>query len=244
MNAGCGTAVRAAQTWWRRPALLLRLLPGLMPALWLGGCATESARPLPVTPVAAALTPYDGPRLPLAVGRFQNQTLQMRGVFSDGVDTLGGQARTVLLAHLRQAQRFVVLDRDNLAQAASELQRQGRTPATRAADFLVAGEVTEFGRREVGDQQLYGILGKGKQQLAYAKVTLNIVDAQTSEIVYAAQGAGEVALSSRQVIGTGSSAGHDATLNGKVLDLAIREAVNALVAGYDAGRWTVSAPPR
>jgi len=39
------------------------------------------------------------------------------------------------------------------------------------------------------------------------------------------------------VLGFGSTAGYDATLNGKVLDLAIREAVNALTAGVDSGAW-------
>jgi len=39
------------------------------------------------------------------------------------------------------------------------------------------------------------------------------------------------------VLGFGSTASYDATLNGKVLDLAVREAVNALVAGMDSGAW-------
>ncbi len=62
-------------------------------------------------------------------------------------------------------------------------------------------DVTEFGRRDVGDHQLFGILGRGKSQIAYAKVALNIVNVNTSEIVYSAQGAGEYALSNREIIG-------------------------------------------
>jgi curli biogenesis system outer membrane secretion channel CsgG len=42
-------------------------------------------------------------------------------------------------------------------------------------------------------------------------------------------GAGEYALSTREVIGFGGTAGYDATLTGKVLDLAIREATDRLV---------------
>ena len=42
----------------------------------------------------------------------------------------------------------------------------------------------------------------------------------------------------REVVGFGGTAGYDATLNGKVLDLAIREAVNNLVAGIESGAWT------
>ena len=43
----------------------------------------------------------------------------------------------------------------------------------------------------------------------------------------ARQRPGEYALSSREIIGFGGSAGYDSTLNGKVLDLSIREAVDS-----------------
>jgi curli biogenesis system outer membrane secretion channel CsgG len=103
---------------------------------------------------------------------------------------------------------------------------------------VITGSVAEFGRKEVGDQQLFGILGRGKSQVAYAKVALNVVDVNTSEVVYSAQGAGEYELSSREVIGFGSTASYDSTLNGKVLDLAMREAINKLSAAIDSGAWT------
>jgi len=96
----------------------------------------------------------------------------------------------------------------------------------------------EFGRKETGDAQLYGILGSGKKQAAYSKVTLNVVDVLTSQVVYSVSGAGEYALSNREVIGFGGTAGYDSTLNGKVLDLAVREAVDRLVEGIERGSWT------
>jgi curli biogenesis system outer membrane secretion channel CsgG len=97
--------------------------------------------------------------------------------------------------------------------------------------------VSEFGRKEVSDYQLYGILGRGKTQVAYSKVSLNIVDVRTSVVVYSVQGAGEYALSDREVVGFGTSASYDSTLNGKVLDLAIREAVDRLTEGIESGAW-------
>jgi len=130
-----------------------------------------------------------------------------------------------------------VLDRDNMKMLASEANFSGTKLNISGAKFIVTGDVTEFGRKNVGDKQLFGLLGKGKSQIAYAKVTLNVVDVTTSELVYSAQGAGEYSLSAREVIGFGSTAGYDATLNGKVLDLAIREAVNNLVTGIESGNW-------
>jgi curli biogenesis system outer membrane secretion channel CsgG len=206
-------------------------------ALALGGCATESSRTVHVAQVAAAATPYAGPRVTVAVGKFDNRSSFMRGVFSDGVDRLGSQAKTTLIAHLQQSQRFSVLDRDNMAEAAQEAKLQGQAQQLRGASYVVTGDITEFGRKDVGDRQLFGILGRGKEQVAYAKITLNVVNTLTSEVVFSAGGAGEYALSNREVLGFGGTAGYDATLNGKVLDLAMREAVDALVAGRDAGRW-------
>lgn len=203
----------------------------------LSGCATEQSRTLEVPQVASANSNYQGPRNPIAVGKFDNRSSYMRGLFSDGVDRLGGQAKTLLITHLQQSNRFNVLDRDNLAEIQQESQIAKKTQQLRGADFVVTGDVTEFGRKVVGDHQLFGILGRGKEQIAYAKVSLNIVDVRTSEVVYSAQGAGEYSLSNREVIGFGGTASYDSTLNGKVLDLAIREAVNKLVSGVDSGAW-------
>jgi curli biogenesis system outer membrane secretion channel CsgG len=84
---------------------------------------------------------------------------------------------------------------------------------------------------------LFGILGRGKEQIAYAKVALNIVNIHTSEVTFSTQGAGEYSLSNREIIGFGGTASYDSTLNGKVLDLAMREAVNNLTAAIDQGAW-------
>jgi curli biogenesis system outer membrane secretion channel CsgG len=205
------------------------------------GCATESSRTLTVAKVESAATPYRGARVAVSVGKFDNRSNYMRGIFTDGPDRLGSQAKTTLIAHMQQSQRFNMLDRDNLAETLQEAKLQARAQALKGADFVVTGDISEFGRKEVGDHQLFGLLGRGKSQIAYAKVTLNIVDSLTSEVVYSARGAGEYELSSREIVGFGGTSGYDATLNGKVLDLAIREAVNNLVAGLDGGQWSVPA---
>ena len=82
-------------------------------------------------------------------------------------------------------------------------------------------------------------MGRGKTQVAYSKVNLNVVDVSTSEVVFSAQGAGEFELSNREVIGFGGTAGYDSTLNGKVLSLSINEAVNNLASAIDSGEWKI-----
>ena len=203
----------------------------------IAGCATEQSRTLEVAKVASAGTPYSGTRNLISVGKFDNRSNYMRGIFTDGVDRLGSQAKTILITHLQQTGRFNVLDRDNLSEIRQEAGFAKSAQNIKGAAYVITGDVTEFGRKEIGDKQLFGLLGRGKSQVAYAKVSLNVVNVTTSEVVFSAQGAGEYSLDSREVIGFGGTSSYDSTLNGKVLDLAMREAVNNLVNGIQSGAW-------
>jgi len=213
------------------------ILPLLSSVILFAGCATETSQSVAPVQVKAAMRTYSGPKAQVAVGKFDNQSAYMRGVFSDGVDRLGGQAKTILVTHLQQSGRFAVLDRENLEEIRQEAAFSGAAQSIKGARYTVSGNVTEFGRKEVGDQQLFGIVGSGKQQIAYTKVSLYVVDVTTSEVVTSVQGAGEYKLSNREVLGFGGTASYDSTLNGKVLDLAIREAVDRLSESMEQEAW-------
>jgi curli biogenesis system outer membrane secretion channel CsgG len=221
----------------KTPFSMFKPLFPAMAVVLLFGCAAETHQALVVDKVDSATVSYSGVRSNLVVGKFENRSSYGRGLFSDGNDRLGSQAKTILMSHLQQSNHFNVMDRDNMQETRIEANLAGKSQALKGASYLVTGDVTAFGRKETGDQQLFGILGRGRTQAAYAQVTLHVVDAVTSEIVYSVQGAGEYALSNREVIGFGGTAEYDSTLNGKVLELAIREAVNRLVEGVDKGAW-------
>lgn len=216
---------------------LLKPVLSAMALSLLCGCAAETHQALVVDKVNSATTSFTGVRSNLVIGKFNNRSNFGQGIFSNGNDNLGSQAKTILISHLQQTNHFNVMDRDNMEEARFEANLGGKKQALKGASYLVTGDITAFGRKEIGDQQFFGVLGRGKSQTAYAKVTLNVVDAVTLQIVYSVQGAGEYALSNREVIGFGGTAAYDSTLNGKVLDLAIREAVNRLVEGVDQGTW-------
>ena len=201
------------------------------------GCAKESSRVVQTPTVASLNTNYSGERIAVSVGRFNNQSSYNNGVFSDGEDRLGNQAQTILVSNLQQSGRFSVLDRTNMRAIKEESAISKSAQNLKGARYVITGDVTEFGRKTTGDHQLFGILGKGKTQTAYSKVNLNIVDVRTSEVVFSTQGAGEYELSNREVLGFGGTAGYDSTLNGKVLSLAIIEAVNNLVNGLENGAF-------
>ena len=198
----------------------------LMFAMFFAGCATETHKKVDITPVEANAVTYNGPKSTLVLGTFNNRSNYMQGLFSSNIDKLGNQGKVILKTHLQQTNRFKVVDRENLANLKKEADLLGITQEIKGARYVISGGVTEFGRKVVGDKQLFGILGAGKSQIAYAKVSLTIIDVLTSEIVYSTQGAGEYQLNERQVVGFGSKAGYDSTLNGKVLDFAIKECIN------------------
>jgi curli biogenesis system outer membrane secretion channel CsgG len=149
---------------------VLLLVPAI---LAFSGCSTtERATAIETKPVSSASIPYAGVKVKVALGKFENRSPFMRGIFSDGVDRLGNQARTILISHLNQSGRFGVMDRENIEEANREAGYKDTKLATKGADYLVIGDVTEFGRKEVGDKQFFGVLGRGREQIAYSKVTV------------------------------------------------------------------------
>lgn len=216
------------------------LLAALALLLIFAACAKETHQVVETQSVATYNTSYSGPKYPLVVGKFANRSTYMNGIFSDGNDRLGSQAKTILKTHLTQTHRFTLMDRENMDEIVRESKISGNDQKLKGAKLVVTGEVTEFGRKVTGDRALFGIFGQGKKQTAYAKVSLNIVDVHTSEIIYAVQGAGEYNLSNREVLGFGGTAGYDATLTGKVLNFSIIDVVNKMVDGLETGAWSLT----
>ena len=207
--------------------------------LSLSGCATtETYTTVTPTVVTSSGIDYRGPKQLVALGKFINASTYMRGLFvDDKTDRVGGQARTILESHLNQSNHFRVFNRDNLSNIKQEAIYNNRSTNVQGSRFIITGSVSEFGRKNVGDVQLFGLAGKGKSQIAYCKVILNVIDVYTSEVVFTSAGAGEYALNSREVVGFGSTSGYDPTLTGKVLDLGIRESVDNLALGLRKGQW-------
>jgi len=199
------------------------------------GAPQETNRTLVPQVVASYGTSYSGPKYRLVIGKFENKSPYMRGIFSDGKDRLGMQARQILKTHLSNTNRFILMDRMNLDELLKEAQLSGSSQKLTGAQIVITGAVTEFGRRETGGYALGGILGKSRTQTAYAKVSASIVDVGTSQVLHSIQGAGEFDLTNEHVLGFGSAAGYDATLADKVLNLAIIEVVNRLVEAIERG---------
>src|SRR5512140_446661 len=114
---------------------------GLAVVTLLAGCATETHQALQPQQVASAGTAYAGPKSTLMVGKFDNRSSYLRGLFSDGVDRLGGQGKSILVTHLQQTGRFNVVDRENMEETAREASIKGTQQKLKGADFTITGDV-------------------------------------------------------------------------------------------------------
>jgi len=160
----------------------------------------------------------------VAIARFSNETKYGQGFFYDeNYDPLGKQAMDILSSKLTATDKFVMLERVDLVHLTKEKQMGNLDSLSIPADYLVLGSITEFGRKATSD---VGVFSRSKKQTAQAKVTIRLVDVQTSRIVYSEDGEGEAFSEAETVIGLGKTADYDATLNDKALTAAISKLVS------------------
>lgn len=226
------------------------------------GCATVEQPKITKVPGAPAISPTitavasgttRALKRKVAIARFSNETQYGRSFLVDSNnDPLGKQAVDILSKKLLQTERFMILERADLGKINAELSMADRGALKNAADYLIVGSVTEFGRRTEGE---VGIFSRTKKQTAFAKVTIRLVDVKTGQVIYAEDGAGEASSTVGEVMGVGSRADYDSTLNDRALDTAIgnlasnvienllKKPWRSYVLTYDNGSYIISGGP-
>jgi curli biogenesis system outer membrane secretion channel CsgG len=163
----------------------------------------------------------------VAIGRFTNETTYGQGFFIDEDNNrIGKQAMDILSSKLFQTGKFIMLERADLGQIEKELAMGGTSTLKNAADYLIVGSITEFGRKEVSD---VGVFSRVKKQEANAKVNIRIVDVSTGQIIYSEEGKGIAYSEAGSIMGVGDRAGYDSSLNDKVLDVAITNLASNII---------------
>jgi len=186
----------------------------------------------------------------VAIGRFTNETVYGQSFFIDSDNNrIGKQAMDILSAKLFETGKFIMLERADLAQIQKELKIGGSSELKNAADYVIVGSITEFGRKEVSD---VGIFSRVKRQEANAKVHIRIIDVSTGEIIYSEEGKGTAYSEAGAIFGVGTKAGYDSSLNDKVLDAAITNLASnvienmldkpwrSYILGYEDGNLIIS----
>ena len=158
----------------------------------------------------------------VAIGRFSNETTYAKGVFYDKEnDPIGKQALDILSAKLAASGKFLLLERNDLATLLEEAKKGDEGLSTIGADYMIIGSVTEFGRKTVGKNKVFG---SEKTQIVEAAVVIRLVDVSTGLIIYSDEAKGSAELTTKTTMGVGGVASYDATL----ADKAISEAIGQL----------------
>ena len=205
-------------------------------SLFFTGCATVEKKEIHQTPVkpssvsktVAAQTPETKSlKRKVAIGRFTNETAYGQSFFIDSDNNrIGKQAMDILSAKLFETGKFIMLERADLAQVEKELAMAGHSAMSNAADYLVVGSITEFGRKEISD---VGVFSRVKRQEANATVHIRIIDVSTGQIIYSESGKGIAYTETGTVLGVGDKAAYDSSLNDKVLDVAITDLASNVI---------------
>ena len=224
------------------------LVPPLATALFLAGCATQ-APPVAVKEstqstaaqrsaqlaVAAAAPTKPVLKRKIALGRISNETNYGRSLLRDtSGDPLGKQVTDLLSKALTESGAYLVFERPDISRLQDESALTGAKLNLVGVDALIIGSLTEFGRKTVGQT---GFVSSSKKQVAFAKVDLRLVDANTGQVFFAASGAGESSNESASTFGFGSQAAYDGTLNDAAIRQAVSEAVNRMSNELSARPW-------
>lgn len=231
----------------------------------LTSCASYDKRevvdthPSPANPAAQAPTTLansaaDGSaarvlKRKVAVARFTNEArFASPSLFGEAFnrdpnfDRLGKQAADMLSTELTRSGKFIVLERIDLNKLEKESELMGLSPEQFkqnlvGVDALIFGSIAEFGRKDVGEVQLFS---RSRQQIAHAKVNVRLVDPRTGHAFFSEDGAGDATLDQSTILGLGDRATFDSTLNDKALSAAIANLVDKLINKLADKSWTTS----
>ena len=193
------------------------------------GCATVS-KPEKITvptsnaPVVSPVLEQEQARFvkrKVAIARFSNETSSAQSFLVDrsSNDRLGKQASDILSASLTETGKFILLERIDGDKLDKELANGLIKKNHIAADYLILGSITEYGRKEVGD---VGIFSRTRRQVVTAKVMVRVVDVATGVSIYSEQGYGEAFSETGSVGGIGTRAGYDFSLKDKAIGAAVQ----------------------
>jgi curli biogenesis system outer membrane secretion channel CsgG len=170
----------------------------------------------------------------VAIGRFSNETNYGKSLLRDNdLDPLGKQAADILTAYLAMSDKFLIFERPDLSKIEREQNLSGESNVI-GVDTLIIGSVVEFGRAADGQR---GLFNRKNVQTAHAKVVVRFVDVRTGLVFHSATGTGDATNETKTIIGIGSTAGFDATLNDKAISVAIEDMIEELVNTLSGRTW-------
>ncbi len=207
----------------------------LLIASTFSACATTSPPPVAIGPSAnTPLAPQvEAPTLKrkVAVLRFSNETKYGRGVFGSKDTAIEKQAEDILKTRLVDSGAVMLVESDISADSL------GTNIRSIGADYAILGSVSEFGRQVTSET---GVFSRTKKQVAYAAVNLRMIDARSGVVIYSEEGRGEADIEAGRVLGVGTDAGYDSSINDKAISAAIGGLVSNILQNLTDQPWKTS----
>jgi curli biogenesis system outer membrane secretion channel CsgG len=171
----------------------------------------------------------------VAIARFTNETRSGTSFLTNkGGDRVGKQASDILSAKLAASGQFLLFERIDSEKTSAEQVLAGIEAEGVGVEYLILGSVSEFGR---SNESQSGVFSRAKEQKAYAKVNVRLVEVATGRVIHSAEGAGESISKTKTTLGAGSRAGFDQSLTDKAIAAAIAQVTGRLIESMTATPW-------
>lgn len=217
------------------------LIAGLLSVTALGGCTSATRGVVNPTPAPAPqISPVFqeeqlGLKRVVAITRFSDETTRANNFLVDNQgNRLGKQASDILASRLTATQKFVMLERDAMADVMKEAKLDGDVLEDVGADYIIVGSVSEFGR---SNESEVGVFSRNRIQVATATVNVRLVNTRTGEIVYSEEATGKAQSEANQVLGVGQTAGYDTSLDDRAISAAISKLVSNVMENLLDAPW-------
>jgi curli biogenesis system outer membrane secretion channel CsgG len=206
------------------------------------GCSTTSPtiikveKPTRIQPQVSVTDKEPILKRKVAIARFGNEAQYGKSALfgSNNGYNAEKQATDILSAKLAQSGKFILLERNDTDKIDKEINSYNLQSLKIGADYLIVGSVSEFGRKNISDT---GVFSRSKTQVAYAKVSVRLIDVKTGQIIFAQEGAGEAKSEAGKSFGVGKHVGYDSTLNDKAISTAISSVVDGIMQNLLSKPW-------
>jgi curli biogenesis system outer membrane secretion channel CsgG len=191
--------------------------------------------PLSQTSKVIAQAPEKSLKRVVAISRFSDETKRGNSFLVDkNNNRIGKQASDILSARLTESGKFLMLERSDLSALDSENKLNGDKANTVAADYMIIGSVSEYGRSTTSE---VGVFSRNKTQKANVTVNIRLVNTKTSQVLYSEEATGEAYSEANHVLGVGERAGYNTSLDDKALSAAISKLVSNIMENLLDSPW-------
>jgi len=220
----------------KKKLLIIALL-----TLTLGACSNKGESNVRKDDKIQSMRDYDSvqgvvsPKRKVVIAEFKNQT-------RFGSRRLGNNLTDVITTELVKSNRFIVLEREDLAKVMQEINfsntlGQGQLASERKfqdADYVITGAVTKYSVNTTGNK---GVISTSKTQRAEISFDMKMINVRTGEVVLSDQGEGVSDVEYGTTLGVGSTGGYDEGLEQEAFRAAAIDVMDNIIKTVDKTPW-------